>query len=101
MKLIIGVTSKGKYPRRPQEGNITTNCFRDFRNLKEQEGKWIFEYLSKLITTYENKGLDPTVIKTQKTNLKQIKTLIDQGNEKIAFRNFIRSFPSCLPHRSR
>jgi hypothetical protein len=96
---IIGVTSKGKYPKEPRNGNYLVICRKDFIDFKEQDNKSILEYLSTLVANYEKRGLNPDTIQTQKKNLEQIKELIDQGNETVAFRNFMRTFPSCLPYR--
>jgi hypothetical protein len=96
---IIGVTSKGKYPKEPRNGNDLVICRKDFIDFKEQDNKSILEYLSTLVANYEKRGLNPDTIQTQKKNLEQIKELIDQGNETVAFRNFMRTFPSCLPYR--
>ncbi len=97
---IIGVTSKGKYPKEPRNGNYLESCRKDFIDFKERDNKAIIAYLSTLVANYEKGGLNPRTIQRQKTNLKQIKELIDQGNEKVAFRNFMRTFPSCLPYRA-
>jgi hypothetical protein len=96
---MIEVSSKGKYPKEPRNGNYLVICRKDFVDFKERDNKSILEYLSTLVANYEERGLNPDTIQTQKKNLEQIKELIDQGNEKIAFRNFMRTFPSCLPYR--
>ena len=93
------VTSKGKYPKDPRRGNYLEICGIDFKNFKERDYSTIFSYLSTLVTDYEKRGLNPEPIKQQKANLENIKKLIESGNEKVAFQNFIRSFPACLPYR--
>jgi hypothetical protein len=95
------VFSKGKYPKEPRVGNFLEICQKDFDDFKKHDYKSIFRYLSMLVTVYENRGFNSEVIQRQKQNLEQIKQLIDQGkaNEQVAFVNFFRSFPSCLPHR--
>ena len=96
---MIKVFSKGKYPKEPRDGNCLEICRKDFNNFKERDYKTIFLYLSTLVAEYEKIGLNPEEINEQKKDLEQIKQLIDQGNEKIAFHNFMRTFPSCLPYR--
>jgi len=96
---MIKVSSKGKYPKEPREGNHLENCTKDFKNFKERDHKIIISHLSMLVTEYEKKGLNSERIKRQKESMEQIKELIDRGNEQVAFHNFIRAFPSCLPHR--
>lgn len=94
------VSSKGKYPKEPKVGNFLEICRKDFNNFKEHDYKSISHYLSVLVTVYENRGLNPEVIEEQKQNFEQIRKLISsQGNEQITFSNFLRTFPSCLPHR--
>ncbi|TFF83945.1 MAG: hypothetical protein EU552_02075 [Promethearchaeota archaeon] len=96
---MIRVASKGKYPKEPREGDFLEICRKDFKNFKDRDHRTIFLYLSALVNEHENSGLNPETIIKQKENLEQIKKLIDKGNEKVAFHQFIRAFPSCLPHR--
>jgi hypothetical protein len=97
---IIGVTSKGKYPKEPRNWNYLEICRKEFIDLMERDNKSLFEYLSILVANYEKRGLKPDTIQRQKKSLEQIKELINQGNKKVAFRNFMRTFPSCLPFRA-
>ena len=45
--------------------------------------------------------MDPELINNQKDNMEKVKKLIKEGKEDIAFSLFFRTFPTCLPHRSR
>ena len=96
---MIRLSSKEKYPKEPRIGYNLDICRKDFEDFKERDYKAILAHLSMLVTDYQKKGLNPELIKRQKENLEDIKELIDLGNEKIAFHNFLRTFPSCLPYR--
>ena len=45
--------------------------------------------------------MDPEFINDHKNNMERIRNLIEEGEEDITFSLFFRSFPTCLPHRSR
>jgi len=92
---------KGKFPRKPEYIKILEICRKDFKNFKEDNGEKIIENLDSQIkntgqfTTPNNKSL------VQKDNLERVRKLIQEGKEDFAFSLFFRTFPSCLPHRSR
>jgi len=92
--------SEGRYPRQPDRTAILMICKEDFRKFKEKNGNVVIEYLSTLIKDLENKGLDPDIYKRQKENLEQVKSLLVDGKEKLAFSHFTRTFPYCMPHRA-
>lgn len=96
---MIEVSSKGKYPKEPKGGNFLETCRKDFRIFKERDSSAFLSYLSQLVPDYEKRGLNPERIKRQKENLENIRNLIESGNEKVAFRNFLRTFPTCMPYR--
>jgi hypothetical protein len=93
--------SEGRYPRQPNVATVLTTCGEDFRKFKEGNGTILIEHLSTLIKDLEKKGITPDIYKTQKENLEEIGKLIIKGQEKIAFTHFTRTFPHCMPHRSR
>ena len=92
--------SKGRYPRQPDGSVVLATCREDFRKFKEEKGNVLLKYLSTLITDLEESGLDAKIYKKQKEQLEDVKSLIKKGEEKVAFTNFIRTFPYCLPHRT-
>ena len=92
--------SKGRYPRQPDGSAVLAACREDFRKFKEEKGNVLLKYLSTLITDLEESGLDAKIYKKQKEQLEDVKSLIKKGEEKVAFTNFIRAFPYCLPHRT-
>jgi hypothetical protein len=100
VKNIIEVTSKGKYSKEPKDFNYLEVCRKDFIGLKEGKYDNFFNYLSVLIAELEKKGKKTDTLIQQKSSLDQIKKLVKQGNERVAFQSFFRTFPSCLPHRA-
>jgi hypothetical protein len=76
-------------------------CRKDFRNFKKNNGNKIVELLDEQITQLGQLGLDPKIINSQNDNIENIRKLIKEGKEDVAFSIFYRTFPSCLPYRSR
>ena len=95
------VLSKGKFPKNPKGVTISKLCEEDFKNLKERNGTILFEHLSTLIKDFEKRGINPDIYKKEKQDLEVIRELVMKGAEKLAFTQFARTFPYCLPHRSR
>ena len=93
--------SKGKFPKNPKGLTISKLCEEDFKNLKENNGTVLFEHLSTLIKDFEKRGIDPEIYNKQKQDLEVIRELVIKGAERVAFTQFARTFPYCLPHRSR
>ena len=93
--------SKGKFPKNPKGVTISKLCEEDFKNLKERNGTILFEHLSALIKDFEKRGINPDIYKKEKQDLEVIRELVMKGAEKLAFTQFARTFPYCLPHRSR
>ena len=96
---MIELSSKGKYPKEPEGGNLLEICRKDFKNFREHDSSAFLPYLSTLVIEYENRGLNPERIKQHKENLENLKKQIESGNEKVAFHNFLRTFPTCMPYR--
>ena len=76
-------------------------CRKEFRNFKKDNGNKIYELLDERILQFTELGMDPVLINNQKDNMESIKKLIKEGKEDIAFSLFFRTFPTCLPHRTR
>ena len=93
--------SKGKFPKKPNGVTISKLCEEDFKNFKERNGTILLEHLSTLIKDLEKRGINPDIYKKEKQDLEEIRELITKGAEKAAFTQFARTFPYCLPHRSR
>jgi len=90
--------AEGKFPKKPGYGNILEACRKDFRNFKRDNGSKVYELLNEGILQIAELGMDPILINNQKDNMESIRKLI---KEDIAFSLFFRTFPTCLPHRSR
>ncbi len=93
--------SEGKFPKKPNGLIISKACEEDFKNFKENNGTVLFEHLSTLIKDFEKRGFDPEIYKKQNQDLEEIRELVKKGAEKVTFTQFARTFPYCLPHRSR
>ncbi|MFX0003142.1 MAG: hypothetical protein ACFE9C_00060 [Candidatus Hodarchaeota archaeon] len=98
---MVYTTTEGKHPKKPPYGSIVVACRKDFRNFKKDNGNRLIEHFQSRIEIIEQSGsLDREII-IQKENLEHVKKLLQEGKEDIAFSIFFRTFPSCLPHRSR
>lgn len=90
-----------KFPKKPKYGNILEFCRRDFRNFKKDNGKRLIERLNLQIHHSNSIKMNSAEINEQQRNVENVKILLREGREDIAFSLFFRTFPSCLPHRSR
>ena len=93
--------AEGKFPKKPGYGNVLEVCRKDFRNFKRDSGNKVYGLLNERILRLTELRMDPLSINNQKDNMKSIRELIKEGKEDIAFSLFFRTFPTCLPHRSR
>ena len=93
--------AEGKFPKKPGYGNVLEACRKDFRNFKNDNGNALIEHYSFRIKNLEQNGAPNQILINQKENLENVKRLIHEGKEDIAFSIFFRTFPSCLPNRSR
>jgi hypothetical protein len=91
----------GKFPRKPGYGNILEACRKDFRNFKRDNGYRLIEDLQSQIRDLTQKRAPNSVLDNQNENLETIRDLIRDGKDDVAFSVFFRTFPSCLPHRTR
>jgi hypothetical protein len=93
--------TEGKFPKKPDYGNVLVECGRDFRNFKKDNGNRLIEHLQSSVKLSEQLGVPNREVITQKEELESVRKLLQEGKEQIAFSVFFRTFPSCLPHRSR
>ena len=93
--------AKGKFPKKPGYGNVLEACYKDFRNFKKDNGNSLIEHFNEEIKKPAQLDSPNKVLINQKENLERVRKLIHEGKEVIAFSIFFRTFPSCLPHRSR
>ena len=76
-------------------------CRKDFRNFKKDNDNKTVDLLNEGFIRSGQLGVDPKTFNSQKDNLESIKKFLKEGKEDLAFSIFFRTFPSCLPHRSR
>ncbi|MFX0177734.1 MAG: hypothetical protein ACFE85_16090 [Candidatus Hodarchaeota archaeon] len=95
------VLSKGKFPKKPQEGKYLEICSKDFRDFKKEGPTPLLEYLSSIVKQTEENDKKSNMIELQKQNLREVAELIKKGKESVAFSLFFRTFPYCAPHRNR
>ena len=93
--------AKGKFPKKPEYGKVLEICRKDFRNFKEDNGNKVIENLDFRIKNIAQLNTPNNILLNQKENLESVRKLIQEGKDNIAFSIFYRTFPSCLPHRSR
>ena len=93
--------AKGKFPKKPEYGKVLEICRKDFRNFKEDNGNKVIENLDCRIENIAQLNTPNNILLNQKENLESVRKLIQEGKDNIAFSIFYRTFPSCLPHRSR
>jgi len=98
---MVQVLSDGKFPKKPEYGTLLDICRKDFQNFKEKYNGNVIEFLSQLVMESEGRINRPEVLQIQKQQLETIKNLLDKSDDKSAFTCFFRTFPTCLPHRSR
>ncbi|GAG88847.1 unnamed protein product [marine sediment metagenome] len=93
--------TKGKFPKKPKDGTVLEACRKDFRNFKKDNGRRVMEFISFQVTQNSLMRKNNDAINEQEDNLEMVRTLIKEGREDVAFSLLFRTFPSCLPHRSR
>jgi len=95
------VLSKERFPKKPDIAYISEICKKDFKRFKDNKGEVLIEHLSSLITNLETKGIKTDLYTKQKDVLESVSELIKMDAEDVAFTQFTKAFPYCLPHRSR
>ncbi len=93
--------SEEKPPRKPVEYGNLVICKEDFEKYKkflEHKPKQFKKDLTHRLLREFN--VDNTFIEFHNQFSNQLKELIKNEKEKIAFKQFIQSFPSCLPNRT-
>jgi hypothetical protein len=93
--------ANGKFPKKPDYGNVLEACRKDFKNFKNDNGNRVIEQVNSQIKRLAHSGGLNNILIEQKENLEKTRSLIREGKEDVAFSVFFRTFPSCLPHRTR
>jgi len=97
----IQALAKEKFLEPPEENISLEHCIKDFNNFKNEKGNYLMGYISSLVKEAEIKHLNSEIYKFHRNQLEEVKYLIAEHKENIAFNHFLRSFPSCLPYRAR
>jgi len=92
--------SKERFPKKPDVVYVSEICRKDFKKFKDNKGTVLFEHLSSLIKDLETKGIKTDLYSKQKDVLESVSELIKMDAEDVAFTQFTKAFPYCLPHRS-
>ncbi len=98
---MVYTITEGKFPKKPGYGNVVVACRKDFRNFKNDNGNRLIEHFQSRIRLFEQLGVPNREIVAQKEELESVRKLLREGKAEVAFSIFFRTFPSCLPHRSR
>ena len=93
--------SSERYPKKPNVSWVSEICKKDFKNFKDNYGTVLMEHLSSLIKDLESKGINTDLYANQKDVLESVSELIKMDAQDVAFTQFTKAFPYCLPHRSR
>ena len=93
--------SEEKPPRKPVEYGNLVICKEDFEEYKKflehKPDKYTKAATQSLLREF---NVDNAFLKFHKMSSDRLKELIKNGKEDIAFKQFIQSFPSCLPNRT-
>ena len=92
--------SSERYPKKPDVSYVSEICKKDFKKFRDNWGTVLIEHLSSLIKDLESKGIKTDLYTKQKGVLESVSELIKMNAEDVAFTQFTKAFPYCLPHRS-
>ncbi|MFW9943036.1 MAG: hypothetical protein ACFFFT_18510 [Candidatus Thorarchaeota archaeon] len=93
--------AKEKFPKKPVIQKVLEVCKRDFKNFKNDDENRVIEYFQSEIKKIDHLETPNSVLIEQKDRLEMIRDLIREGKDDVAFSIFFRTFPSCLPYRTR
>ena len=95
---MVYTIAESKFPKKP-EYNTLEACRKDFRKFKDIGEDKLDELFRKRVVPSTQATVDTKIIFAQKENIDNIRKLIKEGREGVAFSQFFRTFPTCLPHR--
>jgi hypothetical protein len=93
--------SKTQVTEPPRDPNYFQQCINDFYDFKERNLRREINFMSNTIQKYKIRGDDLKIAFVYKTGLENVKKLISENRDDLAFNVFFRTFPTCLPSRSR
>ena len=92
--------SKERFPEKPDVSYVSEICKKDFKKFKDNKETVLIEHLSSLIKGLDVRGINSDLYAKQKESLESVSELLKMGAEDVAFTQFTKAFPYCLPHRS-
>ncbi len=92
--------SKERFPKKPNIVYKSEICRKDFKKFENDTETVLIEHLNTLIKALEVRGIETDLYVKQKDALESVSELIKMGAKEVAFTQFTKSFPYCLPHRS-
>ena len=93
--------AEGKFPKKPKYGSLLDSCYKDFRNFKKHNENRFDDLLELKFQHHIKIGFKSALQEELKNNLESVKKFLREGRDDIAFSLFYRTFPTCLPHRTR
>jgi hypothetical protein len=93
--------SKMQSTEPPRDPNNFRQCVVDFYDFKERTSGREINFMARLIQDYKISGDDLKIASVYKTQLENVRKLISEKRDDLAFNVFFRTFPTCLPSRSR
>ena len=90
--------SKERFPKKLS--HVSEICKKDFKKFKDNKETVLIEHLSSLIKGLDVRGINSDLYAKQKESLESVSELLKMGAEDVAFTQFTKAFPYCLPHRS-
>ena len=94
-------TSKMQSTEPPRDPNYFRQCMEDFYYFKEKNSGSVRNFMTRPIQDYKISGDDLKIASVYKTQLENVRKLISEKRDDLAFNVFFRTFPTCLPSRSR
>jgi hypothetical protein len=94
-------TSKIQFTEPPRDPNYFRQCMEDFFYFKERNSGRAIKNMGSTIQEYKISGDDLKYTSIYKTQLDNVSKLISEKRDDLAFNVFFRTFPTCLPSRSR
>jgi hypothetical protein len=93
--------AEGKFPKKPGYGNLLEACRKDFRNFKDNFNNEVKTFLDKPYNGLNQARRNFLLLNNKVESIEEIGKLIRDNKEEVAFSMFFRTFPSCLPYRSK
>lgn len=93
--------SKMQSTEPPRDPNFVHLCMADFYDFKERNSGRTIYFMGSTIHEYKISGDNLKIASVYKAQLETVRKLISEKRDDLAFNVFFRTFPTCLPSRSR